>query len=146
MSRASPQMRRFAAALMAYEEAGATGLRNHPPSESYLAEKLRPQLSTLAGNGGFHALHSRALALASMEVPWLRGLQIQPDGSLEGMDEFHSRLTADDFREGQLVLSARLLELLVAFIGEKITLNLVREVWSPVRSDDLNPNPGATHE
>jgi hypothetical protein len=71
------------------------------------------------GNTGFHALLSRALALANAEVPWLRAVHVKADGSLEGLDEPGKRKwTRKEIAEGALFLLAQLLGLLVAFIGE----------------------------
>ena len=98
------------------------------------------------GNGGFRALLSRALALANAEVPWLRAVQVKADGSLEGLEELHAQLDPDEFFEGRVVLLAQLLGLLVAFIGENLTLRLVREVWPKVPLDDLDFGNGGKNE
>jgi hypothetical protein len=81
------------------------------------------------GSGGFRGLLSRALALANAEVKWLRVVHVKADGSLEGLDQLGTQLDADEVFEGGVVLLTRLLELLVAFIGEGLTLRLVTEVW-----------------
>lgn len=90
------------------------------------------------GNAGFRALLSRALALARAEVPALSAVQVQVNGSLDGLHEFKP----NEFTEGEIVLAAQLLGLLVAFIGADLTLRLVREVWPKVPLDDLNFNRG----
>ena len=81
------------------------------------------------GEGGFRALLARALALAAAEVPWLRAVQVKADGTLAGWEELPAQLDPDEYLEGRVVLLAQLLGLLVAFIGEKLTLRLMREVW-----------------
>jgi hypothetical protein len=83
---------------------------------------LRPHLVTLMGNGGFEALLPRALALAKTEVPWLRPVHVNADGALEGLEKIPAEVGADKFLEGRVVLLAQLLGLLVAFIGENLTL------------------------
>jgi hypothetical protein len=90
------------------------------------------------GNGGFHALLARALALAKTEVSWLRPVHVNASGSMEGLRELQTQLSPDEFLEGRVVLLAQLLGLLVAFIGEKLTLRLMREVWPKVPLDDLD--------
>jgi hypothetical protein len=55
--------------------------------------------------------------LAIAEVPSLQGVKIGADGRLEG-------LVAD---EAALALTANLLGLLVTFVGEPLTLRLVRD-------------------
>jgi hypothetical protein len=100
-------------------------------------EKMRPHLATLVGNGGYHALLSRALALAQTEVPWLRAVRVKAEGTLEGVEQHHAQLGPDKFFEGKVVLFAQLLGLLVAFIGENLTLRLLCEVWPNVKLDGL---------
>jgi hypothetical protein len=98
------------------------------------------------GPGGYHALLSRALALAAMEVPWLLSIEVKPDGSMEGLDKIQENLSPSEFLEGRVVLLAQLLGLLNAFIGELLTLRLLREVWPRVPLNDLNFNYGDKHE
>lgn len=98
------------------------------------------------GNGGFRALLSRALALASVEVPWLRAVHVKPDGALGGLEELSAQLNLDKFFEGNVVLLAQLLGLLVAFIGENLTLRLAREVWPKAPLDDLDLTNGDKNE
>ena len=111
-------MRSFAKRLMAYETSGNKSSETTNPAAFHVCEKLRPQLATLMGNGGFRALLSRALALATAEVPWLRAVHVKADGTLEGLEELHAQLDSAEFFEGRVVLLAQLLGLLVAFIGE----------------------------
>src|SRR6185503_20475922 len=115
MNRASPQMRDLARRLITYEAGGDKPPGTKPPAHFPVGEKLRPPLSTLMGNGGFLALLSRALALAKMEVPWLRTVQLKPDGTLEWLGESEARIDPQQTAEGRIVLLAQLLGLLVAF-------------------------------
>lgn len=90
------------------------------------------------GSAGFHALLSRSLALANPEVPWLRAVQVKSDGSWEGLDDLETRVDPDEILEGCVVLLAQLLGLLVTFIGELLTLRLVREAWPKLPLDDFD--------
>jgi hypothetical protein len=137
MSRASPQMRNFAKRIIACEANGTNSAETKTPDALNVCEKLRPPLATLMGNVGFRALLSRALALASAEVPWLRAVHVKSDGSLEGAEEIHAQLSLDAMFVGRVALLAQLLGLLVAFIGESLTLRLVREVWPKAPLHDL---------
>jgi hypothetical protein len=109
-------------------------------------EKMRPHLATLVGNGGYHALLSRALALAQAEVPWLRAVRVKAAGTLEGVEQHHAQLGPDKFFEGKVVLFAQLLGLLVAFIGPNLTLRLVRGVWPNAKLDELDFGTEGKHE
>jgi len=111
-------MRHFAKRLIVYETNGNKSAKTQTPTASPVPEKLRPHLAALMGNGGFRALLSRALALASAKVPGLRAVHVKADGTLEGLEELHAQLDSAEFFEGRVVLLAQLLGLLVAFIGE----------------------------
>ena len=80
----------------------------------------------------------RALALAGAEVPWLRGSQVAIDGNLEEPGPSEEPVDPDEMIEGGVVLVAHLMALLVTFIGERLTLQLVREVWPKLPARNLN--------
>ena len=135
---AKPQMRRLAKRLMTLETSGRNPSGTKTSTEFSIPEKLRPSLATLMGSAGFRALLLRALALAGAEVPWLRAVRVNADGGLEGLKELHARLDPDEYFEGRVVLLSQLLGLLAAFIGEDLTLRLVRNVWPKLSVSDLD--------
>jgi hypothetical protein len=59
-------------------------------------------------------------------------MQVQKDGSLAELDESQMPVGSEQLAEGGVVLLAQLLGLLVAFIGEDLTLRLLRDVWPEV--------------
>lgn len=146
MSRATPQMRNFAKCLIAYETLENKSSGTEAPAGFHICEKLRLHLATFMGKTGFHMLFSRSLALSTAEVPWLRTVRAKADDSFEGLEELQAQLARDEFFEGEVVLLAQLLGLLVAFIGEKLTVRLVREVWPKVPLDDLDFDKGNKNE
>ena len=139
-------MRVFAERLIAYETTGNKSSETKTPAACLVGEKLRPHLATLMGNVGFRALLSRALALANAEVPWLRAVCVKADGSFEGLDELGAHVDLDEIFEGRVVLLAQLLGLLVAFIGEELTLRLVLEVWPKLPLKQLDFGRGSKNE
>ena len=96
------------------------------PAEFRVVEKLRHPLSRLAGVNGFRMLLVRALTLAKAQVPGLIAMQVKPDGSLEGFNDPGNRAEAAG---AGVMLTAELLGLLAAFVGEAFTLSLVLDVW-----------------
>src|SRR5665213_1045174 len=142
MSRATPKTRYLAERLIAYEMSGNKSSETKTSTAFFVGEKLRPQLVALLGNVGFSALLSRALALANAEVPWLRAVHVKSDGSLEGLAELESQVDLEEIVEGSVVLFAQLLGLLVAFIGDDLTLRLVREVWPKLSINNLDFGKG----
>jgi hypothetical protein len=139
-------MRDFAERLIAYETTKNKSSETKAQVAFLVAEKLRPQLATLMGNAGFRALLSRALALANAEVSWLRAVHVNTGGSFEGLDKLGAQVDPDEIFEGCVVLLAQLLGLLVAFIGEDLTLRLVREVWLKLSFNDLDFGKGYKNE
>ena len=93
---------------------------------------------TLMGDTGFRALLSRALARAEADVPSLRAVKVEADGSLAGLDKLELQAAPEQLAEGRVVLVSQLLGLLVAFIGETLTLHLVREIWPKLSVNDLD--------
>ena len=146
MSQATPQMREFAERLMTCETVGNLLSATETPAGFHVSEKLRLHLATSLGNTSFHTLSTRALALASAEVPWLRTVRVKADGSLEGVKKLQAQLDEDAFFEGRVVLLAQFLGLLVAFIGENLTLRLMREVWPKVPLKGLDLSHGVKNE
>src|SRR6185437_4317769 len=142
MSRDVPRMRDLAEPLVAYETKANKSSRTKTLAAFLVGEKLRPDLAALMGNVGFRALLSRALALANAEIPWLHAVHVKADGSLEGLDELDAQVEAAELFEGSVVLLAQLLGLLVAFIGEDLTLGLVREIWPKLSLNGLDFGKG----
>jgi hypothetical protein len=122
-------MRDLAERLIAYEAKANKPPKATPPLASLVDERLRPRLAALMGSVGFRALLSRALVSANAEIPWLRAVHVKADGSLEGLDELEAHVRSDEILEGCVVLLAQFLGLLVTFVGEDLTLRLVRESW-----------------
>ena len=138
MSRATPQMRDFAERLIAYEIGENKFARTRTAAAFPVYEKLRPHLATLMGNTGAHALLSRALARAEADVPSLRAMQVEADGSLAGLDKLQGQIDPEEIAEGRVALLAQLLGLLVALIGETLMLRIVSDVWPELGLIDLN--------
>lgn len=94
-----------------------------------VCEKLRAPLSIFTGVGGFRSLLSRALVLAKAKAPWLAGLQVAPDGSLQLTAEQTAQLDTPEAARSSAELVEQTLGLLVTFIGESLTLRFVQDVW-----------------
>jgi hypothetical protein len=136
VKRASPQMRSIAKLLMDSEAPRDTSAEADNSSAFKATQKLRVHLSMLMGLGGFQALLSRALLLATTEVPWLTTVRVVAGGELEGLTRAKATVDAAEFSEGELVLLAELLGLLVAFIGPSLTLRLIGQQWPQLSFND----------
>jgi hypothetical protein len=94
------------------------------------------------GTTGFRALLARSLVLGAAEVPWLGTITVGADGGWQGLKEPGALHDSVQVAEGGVVLLARLLGLLTAFIGEDLTVRLIREIWLELTLDDLDLKPG----
>ena len=141
MNTATPAIQNLARRLIALE--AARDPSEEPVGEAVRAcEKLRGPLAKLAGVAGFRSLMARAMALATAEVPWLDAVQVRADGSLEGFDAARLHQGAVPGGEAGVVVVAHLLGLLVTFIGEPLTLQLVRDAWPDMATDETDGRAG----
>lgn len=124
-----PKLQDFARRLLALEGVNGKSVTAKGSRSFQAFEKLRGPLGELTGARGFRSLLSRSLALASGDVPWLRGLHIRSDGSLDGFEELRTKLTPKDIALGEVALAVQFIGLLVTFIGPTLTLQLLHDVW-----------------
>jgi hypothetical protein len=144
-----PEMRDLAQCLLTYE---AIVSNTSEPIEAVtlrVYEKLRQSLCVFAGAAGFHSLASRALVLARSEAPSLRAARVLADGSLQDLGEFKPQINIDKDRAGEdqagdegVILIARLLGLLLTFLGEALTLRLLQDAWPDAAFEDCNSGNG----
>jgi hypothetical protein len=135
MSQAPPTLRIFAVSLIGHEALMNPSPPAKIPTAFPVTERMRPVVANYVGRSGYHALIYRALVLARDEVPWLHEVEIAANGSLHNFTELSDSQDSADAAAGSEVLLARLFELLVAFIGEILTLRLVSELWPTVLDD-----------
>jgi hypothetical protein len=144
-----PKMRDLGQRLLAYEAfAGETS----EPADSATVrvyEKLRRGLGEFAGVAGFQSLASRALVLARTEAPSLNAVRVSADGALHGLDKIEHQFDIDKIRAGEFpageggnILIARLLGLLLLFLGEALTLSLLRVAWPGAAFNDFSSENG----
>ncbi len=129
LNSATPKLKEFGRRLLAHEAASGQPAAAKDSAAFRVCEKLRGSLARLIGTGGFRSLLARALALAAAEVRCLRGLQVKADGALEGLKELEPTLDPRTVAEGEAVLVAQLLALLLTFIGPALTQRLVHDIW-----------------
>ena len=141
---ATPGMRDLAHRLLAYEV--GEGMSSEPVGSPTLCvyEKLRLCLGEFVGASGFQSLAIRALTLARSEAPSLSAARVTADGSLQGLGEIGTPFDVDKNQagDGGAILIARLLGLLRLFLGEALTLSLLRTAWPGEVFEDRNSAHG----
>ena len=143
------KMRDLAFGLVTYEATAGDASEPMKPATLRVYGKLRESLVAFVGVAGFHSLASRALALARSEAPGLSAARITADGYLQGLGEFEHQTDIDQNQAGEdqlgdggIILIARLLGLLLIFLGEVLTLRLLRDAWPDAAFDDCNSGHG----
>jgi hypothetical protein len=148
-----PKTRDLAHRLVACEAVAAKTTEPGKSATLRVYEKLRDGLSEFAGVAGFESIASRALALARTEDPSLNAVQVSSDGELHGLGrdlgEIENPIDIDKDRagesqagDGEIILIARILGLLLLFLGEAIVLSLLRITWPGAAFDDRNSENG----
>jgi hypothetical protein len=143
------KLRELAHRLLAYEVVvGKTSEPMEFPTFR-VYEKLRQSLSAFAGVAAFEFLAFRALTQAKSEAPGLWAVQVAEGGSLQGLGQFEPQIDmekdlADRFPagDGGIILIARLLGLLLLFLGDALTLSLLRNTWPDEAFDDRSSENG----
>lgn len=135
----SSEIQTLARQLLAFEEAHLNASKAGGASDGAVAvrviEELRLRLIKLAGAEGFRSLLSRSLTLARAEAPCLNQVHVGANGTLEGFGDIEDNQTAG---QAGSVLVAHLLALLMTFIGESLTLRLVRESWPAASMSEVD--------
>ena len=126
----SSETRELAERLVAFEAAAEGVAGDDALATCRVCEKLRRPLVVLTGTAGFSSLFSRALTLAKHEAPMLSVVQVKGDGSLDGFE--------GDIIDANTVLIAYLLNLLITFIGEPLTMRLLHDVWPQLSGADFS--------
>lgn len=126
----TPETRALAERLVALEARAANVSPADRLATCRACEKLRRPLVTLTGAAGFSSLLTRALTLAAREEPALSEVEVETDGSLKGL--------YGKAADAHPVLVAYLLSLLITFIGETLTMELLHDVWPDLAGPGQN--------
>src|SRR6187549_3362873 len=111
MNRTILPILRFTTHVTKHEMSSIESSEKTYPGSLSICEKLRPQVATLMGNGGFRALLTRALALARAEVPWLHATHVNADGIVDTTDNLGAPVAPSQLVEGTSVVLAHFLGL-----------------------------------
>lgn len=124
-----PSMRALAHRLLALEGRPQSATDEPADEAVRVFGRLRIALARFAGPDGFISLLRRALALARVNDPALQQVSVNADGSLAGLEQLSG--------EAAIAIITQLLGLLVTFVGESLTLRLVRDAWPDASLDDI---------
>lgn len=140
MKRPSPMLRGLASQLIEQELRHRTAPQELGAALERCYQRLYGALVNLVGEAGFQALMSRAAHITGSEFDWLEEA-LSPASASAAIKELHELARVKEAPlsvAGMTVLLANVFELLCAFIGEELTLRLVRRTWTEVEA----PEPG----
>jgi len=136
--------------LLAYQVAPVAVSAQAETATFLVYEKLHQQLRTPIGTSGFQALASRALALARLEAPSLKAVQVTAEGCLRGLGELEEQGNLDQCGEAGVIFIAHLLGLFLTFLGTATTTRLVQDIFphleAPRESGTTTPFDGILQE
>ena len=135
MDTSSSSIRDLARRLLAVEAASPCATGAHVNEAVRVCEKLQISVTRFAGSDGFTSLLRRALALARADVPALQTVSLKPNGSLDVCEVLAIDAT-NGGPEAVVAIIAHFLGLLETFIGELLTMRLVREAWPDTSLDE----------
>lgn len=128
------QFRDLARRVLDHERGGRDTLVELVPAMEGAFRRLHEHMHNLLGQAGFQALLARAAHLTRTEAPWIESITIHvvPVFTLTGLAERVNREGAAEVIEGLELLLANLIGLLCTFIGDSLTLLLIRRIWPEV--------------
>ena len=124
--------RKLARQLLAHEAGQSSDLEIIAEASERVCSKLRGHLTPLVGLEGYLALLMRALTMAKHSVQWLSPVEVMPDGNLDGLQKAATVQELDGASEGYVIFLAHILDLLIIFIGEGLTIRFLNEVWPEI--------------
>jgi hypothetical protein len=132
MSSVSSATRRLAHHILTREAGSQATSAMLTAATERICQRLRWRLTSLIGSLGFAALYSRALRLAQQEYPSLHSVEFS-DGAevrLIGLQEFAADVRDPvQAQDALAAIVAQFIVLLIAFIGEDLTLRFIDEAW-----------------
>ncbi len=143
----SPLAQRLARQVLAHEGGEGGDSAAQAAAAERACARLGERLAGLIGHVGFQALLARALRLARDEVPTLALVTFDPwaVGALRGLPAFLAAQAGDPATAtaGLTAILAQLIGLLVIFIGEPLTVRVVRGSWPDLSlgAQDLEERP-----
>ena len=89
------------------------------------------RLTNVLSAAGCQALVARAIRLAAIEFPFLRGVQAGtgPDMCLDGLQDSAHGVSLEQVKAGLVAVVAQLVGLLELLVGTQVTLHLLSDVW-----------------
>lgn len=123
------RVRELAKYLVAFESCIASPPRTPGILEFRIFARLCKPFAAISGNQGLQPLLVRALESAHLDYPWLETARVSLDGEVQGLGSLGQSLSEGAAAAGELAMIASLVELLRTFLGDGVTMQLLRSIW-----------------
>lgn len=125
--------------LLARETGNRKGPEGLAEAVENACRKLSRQVAILVTANGARSLIERALVLAQSEFPILAPVQAGPsiDDCLSGLSDAVSGAEVLQIRDGFAALLGNVVGLIDTFIGDDLTLRMVRQEWPDASPDEF---------
>jgi hypothetical protein len=131
MSAAPPAAQELARLLLLHEAGGQSEPLALAEALERACGRLQPRMAGLIGRAGFVALFTRALRLAREAYPDLVAVAFdeQAEAGLHGAREYAAAREPAEVGDALGAILAQFIGLLITFIGEELSMRLIREIW-----------------
>lgn len=119
--------------LLEHESAAVLGAGERATAAGRVYDKLHAHLSPLVGDAGVHLLFLRSAKLTQGEFARLADVAV-----FEGPTKLRERLHADNpsvGTEAAAMFFGTFLALIMTFIGERLTTQLLRSAWPTITEE-----------
>lgn len=139
------ELRRMASKVLAHHAGPHAGTEALASAANRAYDDLARASAQLIGQAGIDALTGRALHLAQLKYPWLvhRREPEQPEGPFAQVIVCLKRQDRAVASEAAEAVFATLTGLLITFIGESLTSQLLRKAWPDAFSTGSAKEPRA---
>ena len=134
MGQQNLKFRDLARRLLDHERGGRDTPVELVPAMEGAFRRLYEHMHNLIGQAGIQALLARAAHLTRTEARWIESITIhvEPILTLTGLAERVESEGAAEVFEGLELLLANIIGLLCTFIGDSLTMLLIRRIWPEV--------------
>jgi hypothetical protein len=135
-----PERRNLAHWLLAQEAGKIAGPQAVTEAAEAACQRLCRRLAQLVAVAGARALLARALRLAAADFPFLETVRAgaTDETCLEGLRERARDVDPGQARDGLAAVLAAAIGLMATFIGDDLTLRLLRDVWPDLPSGETD--------
>ena len=126
--------------LLASEGASAEGSTECAAAAGRVYEKLDAHLAPLLGRAGVQALFARSAKVSLSGLASVAELAAAVEGSTELSTWLQSRHPEDAAKTASVFFGA-FLELITTFIGERLTVQVLRSAWPTIEETAPKGNP-----